>query len=217
MNPLYWVFLICAVAGTTVVVFQFVLSFIGLGFDDVDIHDGDFSAPTDYHGGHSLGEGHAGAPHDGHAHPPHDSTGVFTALSLRAMVAGIAFFGIGGMAALTSDLPTAPVFLIAVLAGGVALAFVQFLLVTLARLRNDGTARIEHAVGQVGAVYLSIPAARSGAGKIHINVNGRLLEYRAVTADKAGLPTGAKVVVTAVAAPQTLEVAPIEVNKPVSA
>ncbi len=78
---------------------------------------------------------------------------------------------------------------------------------TLHQLKSDGTVRIQRAVGQNGTVYLSIPGQRSGAGKVTLCLQNRTVECQAVTPYQP-LPTGSKVVVTAVVGPDTVEVAP---------
>jgi membrane protein implicated in regulation of membrane protease activity len=80
---------------------------------------------------------------------------------------------------------------------------------TFYRLSEDRTVRISHATGLEGTVYLSIPGDKAGAGKIHLNLQGRLMEYEAVTATKAGLPAGARVVVVGARGSSTLEVEPL--------
>jgi hypothetical protein len=60
-------------------------------------------------------------------------------------------------------------------------------------------------VGKAGAVYLRIPANRSGSGKITLNLQNRTMEYQAVTAGEA-IPTGANIVVVGVVGPDTVEV-----------
>jgi hypothetical protein len=82
----------------------------------------------------------------------------------------------------------------------------------LHRLKSDGTARIERAVGQNGTVYLRIPAHKAGVGKVLVNVQNRTMEYQAMTnADE--LLTGAPVVVVHVLGPETVEVAPAVTNE----
>ena len=61
--------------------------------------------------------------------------------------------------------------------------------------------------GAPATVYLAIPGARGGVGKVTLTLQGRTVEYEAVTAG-ARIPTGAPVVVVDVVAPGTLEVTP---------
>ena len=60
----------------------------------------------------------------------------------------------------------------------------------MSKLADDGTIDSSKAVGGTGDVYLFIPAKRAGQGKIQIKVQGRLVEYQAVTDDEADIPTG---------------------------
>ena len=54
-------------------------------------------------------------------------------------------------------------------------------------------------------MYLRIPGAKAGAGKVHLMLQNRTVEYQAVTAG-AELPTGAPVKVVAVVNSDTVEV-----------
>jgi hypothetical protein len=54
-------------------------------------------------------------------------------------------------------------------------------------------------------VYLAVPGARDGAGKVHLTLQGRLVELQAVTPNDA-LPTGQRVLVIDVAGPDTVVV-----------
>jgi hypothetical protein len=74
-------------------------------------------------------------------------------------------------------------------------------------LRAEGTARIGRALGSPATVYLRIPANRSGAGKIQLNLQNRTMEYEAVTSGDE-IPTGAKVTVVGIVASDTVEVRP---------
>src|SRR6266542_2153923 len=88
-----------------------------------------------------------------------------------------------------------------------ALFGVAYLMRSLHRLKADGTVRIERAVGQNGTVYLTIPAQKAGVGKVTLSLQNRTVEYQAVTPHQQ-LPTGSKIVVTAVLGPDTVEVVP---------
>jgi hypothetical protein len=128
-------------------------------------------------------------------------------LTFRGMVAAIAFFGLSGLAAQAADLPDPTVLLVAVVCGVAAMYVVYWLMQTLASLEAEGTVRIGRAVGEPATVYLRIPGARSGAGKIQINLQDRTMEYEAVTEGDA-LPAGARVTVVGVVNPDTVEVRP---------
>jgi hypothetical protein len=128
-------------------------------------------------------------------------------LTLRAITAALAFFGLAGLGASQSQIEEPLRFVVALAGGGAAMFGVAWIMRGLSRLRAEGTVRIQRAIGATGTVYLSIPAAKTGAGKVTVKVQNRSMEYLAVTAQDQELPTGAKVVVVSVAGPGTLEVA----------
>ena len=184
---------ICALIGTTIMVFQFVMMFIGLdGADDADATDGL---------GDDIGD-------DGIGDVDHqDSTHVFQIISFRTVVAALAFFGLAGLASTSSNIETVPSLGIAVVTGLAAMYGVYWTIRSMRHLRADGTARIQRAIGQSGTVYLRIPAHRAGSGKVTVELRDRTMEYEAITSDDE-LLTGAKVVVTGVVGPDTVEVEP---------
>ena len=65
--------------------------------------------------------------------------------------------------------------------GFAALYWSAWAMRTLMRLRADGTAHIENAIGQSAVVYLTIPGHRAGKGKITVTVQNRTMEYEAET------------------------------------
>lgn len=198
---LYYVYLGCFLFGATLLVCQSLLSLLGLAGD----HDG----IGDHSAGHDIGHDadHDLHPHGGHHETAHDHaanwfTGVLT---FRSLVAALTFFGIGGLAARQAGLEVPLTVGVAVALGGGALFGVAFLMRSLGKLRAEGTVRINRAVGSTGTVYLNIPGGKKGAGKVHLNLQNRTVEYQAITPD-ADLPTGAKVVVVGVIGSDTVEV-----------
>lgn len=127
--------------------------------------------------------------------------------SLRALSAGVAFFGVGGLAGLRLGWPGLVAIPLGLVTGAAAAIGVSTVLRGLRRLESDRTFRLASAVGQSGEVYLRIPGQRSGAGKIHIALQERLMELEAVTPDEE-LPTGARVLVIDTIAPATVIVVP---------
>ncbi len=180
-------FTFCAVVGGTILVCQFVLTLVGFGGHE--LHLGDHGA-----GGHDLAEmDHDVASPDGHdADGHHGSTWLFSVISIRTMIAATTFFGLGGMLAQSQQ--ARPIMQIgaALVMGGAAMWGVHKLMGLLYRLSEDGTVRIQRAIGLNGTVYVPIPANRSGSGKVHLNLQNRLMEYAAVTANGEKLATGAK-------------------------
>jgi len=205
MNTL---FLITAVLGGTIFLCQFLLGLAGLGeHHDLGGDGGDFD-----HGfeaaDHDLGDHDAGGHEAAHDHElGHESTTSWFVgvLSFRTIVAGMTFFGLAGLASDAQGAHPMGSLAIAIAAGVAALYAVAWTMRALSRLRADGTARIENAVGTSGVVYLAVPGFLGGKGKVTVTVQNRSMEYEAVT-DHSALPTGATVRVVAVVDPETVAV-----------
>lgn len=218
-------FLICAVIGGTVLACQFVMTLIGLGgeggnldaggaagdvgdagigaHDVIGAHEVDVPDHADVHVAHA----HSADSEQGHdAQGHHGSTWLFGILSFRTLTAAIAFFGLAGWAAETAELSPPTQIVIALASGAAAMFLVHGVMRMFFKLSEDGTVRISRAIGREATVYVPIPAAKSGAGKVQIKLQDRLLEYEAVTPDPQALTTGARVFVVGVRGANTLEV-----------
>jgi hypothetical protein len=189
-------YLICAIVGGSLWICMFLMSLMGGGHEDGG-HDASFD-------GHA--ESHGGADHDvsGHEGALAWLVGLVT---LRSLIAGLTFFGLGGLAAQYADFSKLNSFGVAVACGLGGLIFMGLLMRMLTRLESEGNIRIEGAVGKVGTVYLTIPANKTGAGKVTLKLQHRLVEFQAVSAGEE-LPTGREVVVVSVVSPETVEVIP---------
>jgi hypothetical protein len=186
------VFSVCAVLGGTLLLCQVVLSLLGLGHHH-EIGESGHDFDHVHHGDHDV-------EHDA------QSSWFVGVLTFRTVVAAVLFFGLAGRAAAAGDLEPGPTLAVALAAGASALFGVAWMMQALYRLKDEGTVRIERAVGRSGTVYLTIPANKAGAGKVLLNVQNRTVEYQAVTAHQS-LPTGSPVVVLSVVSPDTVEVA----------
>lgn len=200
METLY---LVSAVLGATILVGQMALLVFGFG------HHGDLGHDADA-GGLDMDHSHADGPAQDANHEPaaadRDASHFFNVLSFRTVSAAVAFFGLAGMAGTTAGFPSPEPFLLALASGVAAMYGVYYLMRALYRLNCDGAQRIERAVGHQAIVYLSVPAAHEGCGKIHVTLQNRLVELEAATAGDR-LPTGATVVVTSVLGHDRVEVA----------
>lgn len=203
MEMVETIYLTCAWVGGTLIVCQFLITLLGLGAGhDVAGHDV---------GGHDMGGGHDVVGHDaaGHHEPAHEpsQSWFFSLLTFRTLSAAAAFFGLAGLFSIRMEMEPIPGLLLALGAGSIALVIVAWAMSLLTRLNVDGTVRIERAIGSRGTVYLSVPGAKSGLGKVHINLHNRTVEYHAITSQDQ-LPTGAKIVVVGIVGADTVEVAP---------
>ncbi|MEO8496819.1 MAG: hypothetical protein ABI614_17250 [Planctomycetota bacterium] len=196
------IFLVCAVVGGTILAFQFVMTFVGLGhgdFDGVDHVPDSFDACPDPGGIHDqldVGD-------------PHGSTAMFGVLSFKTIVAAVTFFGIAGMAAQSGGLTLPGQLTIAIVAGLGALYGVYYLMRAVYRLGQSGNLRITNAIGRTATVNVSVPASNKGQGKVQVKIQDRLEEFPAVTSAGEKLSSGAKVVVVSVVSGTTLEVEPL--------
>jgi len=180
-SPLLGMYFLCAAFGGTLILLQLCLMMFGFGGADEASDFGDtmeHSSPTD----------------------------IFKILSFRTLTAGIAFFGLGGLAALTGGTNKPVSFLIAAVSGLIAMYAVYYLYLSVARLRTDGSLSNATLIGSLGNVYVRIPPAKSGIGKVLICQQGRTVEYEAITAGDE-LKTSTPVAVVGIVSSTTVEVA----------
>jgi hypothetical protein len=196
----------CAAIGLTLLIAQLLLSLFGLGHH-VDLGGGhDVDLHTEAPGTH--GDAHA----DHYDRGGHWYVGI---LSFRSIVSAIAVFGFVGLGFQRQFDPPAPLraFILALTAGVGMLYAVGWLLRFAYGLRSDGTVRIEGTVGLGARTYLTIPAHKSGIGKVTVKIQGRTMEYAAMTCEDE-IPTGTAVVVCEVLTPETVEVARAATESP---
>ncbi len=189
----YSVYLITAIVGCTLLGLQLVLLLFGLG------HDGDVDADAD-------------VDHDFDHDADHDADGhgnaFFKLLSLKALCAFSGLFGLTGLTLYESDFGMGPRVGISVLVGSVSFVLVLWLMKGLTKLTSSGTINVRNAVGCTGSVYLRVPGEQSGAGKVTVLIQGRSMEFAAVT-DGEQIATGAQVMVSEIVGEETLKVVPL--------
>ena len=175
------IFLFCAIVGSTFVVLQFIMSLIGLGGADVD---GDCASCDDC----DVGAEHSDA----------SGSAFLRAFSIRTVTAGVAFFGLGGVAAVSYGLSSDRALGIAIVCGVIALYSVYFMIRSLSAFNANGSIRANSALGAEGEVYLTIPAKRQGYGKVMIIQQERTMEYEATSDSDVDIKVGAPIVVVGV-------------------
>ncbi len=190
-------FLTCLAVGGVVLVAQLVLSLVGIGADGGEGEHG-FAK--------ELGHGPAHAP--GHHGGGADALMGLHLFSVRSISAAVAFFGVGGLAARALGVPTPFAALVGLVTGMAASVATAAAMRAMLRLERDGTVRLAGAVGASATVYVPIPGAGGGAGKVLLTLQGRTVECQAVTSDSRVLPTGTSVTVVDVPAGDLVEVVP---------
>ena len=87
--------------------------------------------------------------------------------------------------------------IVAVVAGGIAMTVVVFVLNALRKLQCNGAILYDKLIGQTATVYVSIPPSRSGTGKITLNAQGKYIEIDALTDSEEKLAVQEKVEIIA--------------------
>lgn len=173
------VYLGCAVLGGSLLLLQsFALLLGGDGDGAPDVADGD--------GGHESG--HAG-----------------DLLSVRAVSSFLTFFGLAGWGGIEAGWST-PVTIGIAVGAGVAMLFAVAGLMSLnRRVYAQGNVDPRNAVGTIARVYLRVPPRGAGEGKVTVSIQGRSLQFAAVSSGPE-LPTGSEVRVLRISSPNTFEV-----------
>lgn len=171
-------------AASLVFVIQSIMTFLGADVDGLDGMDGiDVSDPSDMSGGANL-------------------------YTFRNLVNFLLGFGWTAIILQDNVKSVALLVFIAAVVGVGLVAAVMFLFKWLSGMQQSGNIDVyKSAVGCHGRVYLTIPAERSGEGKVQITINNSIREYNALS-DGAGIPTGTPITVVEVIDAQTMLVEP---------
>ena len=157
-----------AIATSLIFLVETILTFIGIDHEmdtDFDMADGSFEADA--------------------------SMNLYTFRNLVNFLLGMSWTAILLKSSITS---TALLMVIAVIAGGLLVFAVMWMFRWLSQMQQSGNIDVfKLAVGCQGKVYLTIPAARSGAGKVQITITESVREYAAVTDSDTPIKTGTPV------------------------
>jgi hypothetical protein len=82
--------------------------------------------------------------------------------------------------------------------GFAAMLLVAAVMKLFLAMQSNGAIELENAVGLGGTVYLTIPGAGGGKGKVNVLLQERYAECDAVTGEAEPIPTGSEIVVTGV-------------------
>ncbi len=175
LEPLQKFFWTIACAASLVFIIQTIMTFVGLG-TDTDVDAGPMDGSVD-----SMEDG--------------SLSGVFSFRNLINFLLGYGWAGVLLHNSIESGL------LLQVVAIVVGLLFVLafvFMFRQVMKLSHDGSFKMQEAVGLKADVYLRIPAARSGRGKVQVSVKGSIHEIDAVTDNDTEIATGGQVVIVEV-------------------
>lgn len=122
----------------------------------------------------------------------------FQFFTIRNLFGFFTIFGWVGLACIHAGQSNMIVILISFIAGLAMMTLMATLFYYTGKLTYNGTLKLENAVASLATVYLTVPASRTGIGKVNLKVQGAFRELDAVTDDGEELRTGALVTVTQV-------------------
>lgn len=165
-NNLLWyehIYLWLGVASTLFLIVQIIMMCFSSFGGDVDIDgDGDIDVDTD------------------------SGVSVFTVKSITAFFAVGSWSGLLTCSLITDKLDWVSI-LVAVVTGIIAAALVIVIMRGILKMQSNGVIQPEKLVGKRATVYVAIPAARGGRGKVTLEAQGKFMEFDAVTDDEEKL------------------------------
>ncbi len=170
----------CAVVASVIFILQTALTLIGI--DHVD-------TATDFDGGGTMDLG--------------GGMNLFTIRNLMGFLIGFGWTGICFWDTIDSRILLT---LLALIVGFLFVGIFVFIYRQTRKLEHNGAFNIKMALGRTADVYLRIPAAGDGKGKIQMSINGAVQEFDAVTDGEELIPTGHKVRVTEIIDGETVRV-----------
>ena len=189
------IFYCIAIPATLVLLIQTILMLLGIGDGEADLDapdldfdtpDGDFDFDLD---ADTVPDSFDGDIDD---IAGLESLHIFT---VRGIVAFFVIFGWVGVVMQSANVALPITLIVATLCGFAVMLAIAYLFKLVLRLKSDGTADNRNALGTAGKVYLTIPPARSGEGKINIMLQGAYVERNAVTDESEAIPTGSEIIV----------------------
>ncbi len=164
-----------AIAASAVFIIQSIMTFVGM--DSETNFDGDF-------------DGDMSADGAGESTP-------FQLFTFRNLINFMLGFSWTAIALRASTESTSLMLVGGVVVGVLLVCAVMYLFKWMSGMQQSGTIEPEALVGCKGSVYLTIPAGRTGEGKVQITVRSAIREYNAMT-DGDRLPNEAPIRVVAV-------------------
>lgn len=196
-------FLYSSMAGGLFLGVQLVMMLLGLSDEGADGGgglDGDI-------GGDGAGEGDESwiKRADGDFDSP-GTNWFYELFSLRSLAGAALFFGLTGKTALAYGASQTTATAYATLAGAAALYVVYWVFKKLFQLESSGNIDLQNAIGERAKVYIPIPPAGEGVGKVQFTMQNRVVEYAAINNTDAPLKTGDQVVIIDLATADTVRV-----------
>ena len=166
-EQVYWA---VAIPSSLIFLTMLILTFVGSDLDDHQ--DFDISHDTDHGGDHEGG---------------------FHVFTIKNIVAFFAVFAWTGIVSIDAGMGMMITLFISLFAGTAMMLLLATIFYLMTKLTESGTLDMRNAISGTGDVYLSIPAAKSGLGKVQIQVQGALRTLDAMTDESEIIITGSLV------------------------
>ena len=200
------IFATAAIPATAIMLLQTVLLLFGLigtdGDGDVAGHHADVDSDTDVDG-----DGNGFELSDDGDVIDFDGLRLFT---VRGIVAMLSIGGWVGAALCDVGVHNAVSIVGAVVAGLGALFLSAYIIKVSLKLQDNGNFNVKYAVAHTATVYIPIPPARTGTGKVTMNLQERFVELDALTDHGERLTTGMMVQIVSVTDKNEVIVIPVK-------
>lgn len=199
------IFALFAIPSTLLLLIQTIMLLVGFGNDS----DTDTNVDTDADVADDLdldGDGIPDSAESSDIVTGDDGLSLFT---VRGILSMLCITGWTGVALLETSLPSWAAIAIAIGCGLVTLFLIAYLMRAASKLQSNGVIDVDNCIGKVAQVYIPIPAAGEGSGKVNITVQEKFCEFSAITSSATQLRTGSYVRVTGVSEAGVLVVEPL--------
>lgn len=178
MNLTQQILALFALPATVTLIIQTILLLVGIG------SHGESDFGPDVQGDADSGDG---------ADTAIDADPGLRLFTVRGLVAFFAIGGWVGIALIDLGVHTVLSAFLALVTGFLALLLVAWIIKVAMGLQSTGNLDIRNAIGQVGRVYLTIPAGGRYSGKVSLLLQERAVDLDALTDDSIDIPTGSQV------------------------
>ncbi|MDD2634224.1 MAG: hypothetical protein PHW82_01845 [Bacteroidales bacterium] len=171
LEKIFWAF---ALPFSAVFLIQLIMELIGTGTDS------DFDATSDasFDVDQDVGIG-------------------FQFITLKNFIAFFTIFGWTGIASLDAGLGYGMTLFLSIIAGMLMMLIMSTISYFISKLGEPGAMKIDVLVGETAAVYLRIPATKSGVGKVQVNMQG-IKTLDAITNNNEDIKSGSMVKIVSV-------------------
>ncbi|MBN2458698.1 hypothetical protein JXB28_00280 [Candidatus Woesearchaeota archaeon] len=207
LEPILQFFWGSALIASLLFLIQFILFLVGMGHHDTDV--GGFDGHDGFSGSHEgISDSSISDAHGHDAHGSHDDSGGYSSilqyLTIRNLISFFVGLGWSGIACKGSGLADAWSVILALAFGFGFVVINMAILGLLSKLQDDGTVNIQNAVGQEATVTIRIDGEMKGTGKVEVKIQGRLMDFDAMTKGETTLHPYEKCKITGIIGGKTL-------------